>query len=134
MPGEELLDIRMQRCRRAAVLALVGEFDITGRPRFREEVARLAAQRPPLLILDLQGLTFIDARGLGALVHARTRAAAWSGRLLLVAATPRVRRVLRVAGLAETMPVYESVEEAIAAQVELEVGRPCRPPPVGAPR
>lgn len=131
MPDLGLLDIRTQRYNRAVVLALIGEFDFAGRPRFHEEFGRAAALRPRLLILDLHELTFIDARGFDALVTARTQAAAWSGRLLLAGASPRVCRLLEILRLADAMPVYGSVEEAIAAQSEPEPQR--RPPPVAAP-
>jgi anti-sigma B factor antagonist len=129
MSDDSLLDIRTQRYRQAVVLALIGEFDLTGRPRFHEEIARQAVLRPRLLILDLHELTFIDARGFDALATARTQAAAWSGRLLLAEATPRLRRLLRIVRLADAMPVYDSVQEAIAAQFEPEP-QP-QPPPVG---
>jgi anti-sigma B factor antagonist len=116
MADEELLDIRVRRSRHAVVLTLVGELDVLARPRLREEVARQIASRPPLLVLDLSGLTFIDAQGLGALATARRLAAECSGRLLIVGADPRLRSLLRITRLAAVLPVYGSVAEALAAQ------------------
>lgn len=126
MADEGFLEIRMQRHRQAVVLALAGELDLTGRGLLRAELARLAEQEPPLLVLDLGGLTFIDAGGLGALVAARKQLAAWSGRLLLAGASARVCRLLRIARLAESLPVHGSVEEAVAAAA-------LSPPPAPVP-
>ncbi|HTJ67718.1 MAG TPA: STAS domain-containing protein [Actinospica sp.] len=126
MTDEGLLDIRAHRHRHAVVLALVGELDLIGQVRLRAELARLAELEPPLLVLDLCGLRFVDAGGLGALVAARKQLAAWSGRLMLAGASARVCRLLRIVRLTESLPVHGSVEEAIAAAV-------LSPPPAPVP-
>ncbi len=49
--------------------------------------------------IDLSGVTFIDAAGLGCLVDHAARVSAFGAKASIVGATPRVRRVFDIAGL-----------------------------------
>ncbi|MFI6600470.1 STAS domain-containing protein [Nonomuraea sp. NPDC050536] len=76
------------------VITIVGELDIATRPELAACVDRaLAAHRGPLII-DLSGLTFIDAHGLGGLLALRDVAAlSFAGRPYALV------RILELAGL-----------------------------------
>jgi hypothetical protein len=54
---------------------------------------------PDHVTLDLRAVSAIDARGLGRLLRTRQRLGARGARLCVIAAAPRVARVLRLTGL-----------------------------------
>jgi anti-sigma B factor antagonist len=106
------------------VISLRGDLDVTGAPGVTSHLITAAAVYGSWVIVDLTGLDFIDAAGLGVLVRASARARRNGGELLLAAPQELVRRVLAAAGLMDVLPVYPSVEEAIRG---VEKGQPRLP-------
>jgi anti-sigma B factor antagonist len=88
------------------------------------------ACRPRLLLLDLASLCFCDARGLGAFVQIANRADAAGCRYGLVAPQPRVAKLLRIGGLNRRLPVFATMEDAVAGPTAIagpgrsEAGKP----------
>ena len=72
------------------------------------------ARRARLLLLDLTGLSFCDARGLGALVQIANHADAAGCRYGLIAPQPQVAKILRIGGLHRRMPVFATIDDALA--------------------
>ncbi len=78
------------------VVSLVGELDILGADRVRTALTAVSATT---LVADLSELTFIDARGVSALVDAEDEIRARGNELRIVGATGLVRRVFEICGL-----------------------------------
>jgi anti-sigma B factor antagonist len=98
------------------VLTVHGEVDVTTTPRVRAQLLSLLSEGPPRLIVDFEGVEFLDSSGLGALVAALKLARSRSGELRLVCGSQRsVRKVLEVTGLERVLDRYDSLEEAVAA-------------------
>jgi anti-anti-sigma factor len=93
------------------VVALRGEVDLANASDVGAELIAAAA-RAPLIIVDLAGLTFIDASGITALVRVRKRAQEAGGDLYLCAPQAQACRVLSVIRPADTFSVHTSVAEA----------------------
>ena len=73
-------------------------------------VARLAR----LVLLDLTGLSFCDARGLSAFVKIANQADAAGCGFGLIAPQPPVAKILRISGLDSRMPVFATTGDALA--------------------
>ena len=67
-----------------------------------------------LLLLDLTGLSFCDARGLSAFVRIANHADAAGCRFGLIAPRPPVAKILRISGLDSRMPVFAIIDVALA--------------------
>ena len=65
-----------------------------------------------LLLLDLSGLSFCDARGLSALVRIANDADAAGCRYGLIAPQPQVAKILRITGLGTRLRVFATIEQA----------------------
>lgn len=77
-----------------------GELDMASAPVFRERVEQaLDVHRTRRLILDLEGLTFIDSSGIGAILGRYRQLASQRGELRLVGISNRIRPVLEMSGL-----------------------------------
>lgn len=77
-----------------------GELDVASAPLFRERVEQaLDAHRTCRLILDLEGLTFIDSSGIGAILGRYRQLSSQRGELQLVGISDRIRPVLEMSGL-----------------------------------
>ena len=95
----------------AVRLALRGELDLEHAYTFDEELRRIEAARPPCVVLDLRGLTFLDSSGLARLLAANRRAKREGRKLLLVRGSTAVQRLMTITAVGQH---FETVSEVPA--------------------
>ncbi len=88
-------------------VALLGELDISSAPRVEEEIERLEAAKPAVLVLDLRGLAFMDSTGLRLVVGADARAREQGRRLAIVRGPDVVQRIFTVTLLDERLEMVD---------------------------
>jgi anti-sigma B factor antagonist len=93
------------------VAALRGELDVMDAEAVAAALTA-AADRGNVIVVDLAGLTFIDASGLAALVRAGRHARHMGGDLVLTAPQRQVRRVLALTRQAGAFSLHSDVAEA----------------------
>ncbi|MEU1756934.1 STAS domain-containing protein [Micromonospora matsumotoense] len=98
---------------RSPVISVGGELAYTTSGPLRAEVDRLLTDRPPVIVVDFSGLTFIDSTGLSVIVHA-WREGQRAGTLIRLRATPRfLATILDMTGvtglLARPVPAQPAV-------------------------
>jgi anti-sigma B factor antagonist len=77
-------------------------------------VRTLRAEPAAQLILDLEGVSFLDSAGVGALVQLFVHRRNLGQVFALTGLTKQSRAVIQVAGLSKLLPIYDTVEEALA--------------------
>lgn len=97
------------------VLTATGEIDVAAAPEFREQLVDLIEAGATELVVDLEGVDFIDSTGLGVLVGAVRRARSADGDVRLVCTNSRLLKVFDVTGLDEVFTIVDSVDDAVAA-------------------
>jgi stage II sporulation protein AA (anti-sigma F factor antagonist) len=97
------------------VIHIVGILDATTRQQFAGFLAKATEEHGPDMILDLADVTFMDSRALGLIVHHWQRSTTAGGRYALVGVRYQYSKVIWVTGLAERLPLYDTVDEALAA-------------------
>lgn len=115
-PGVQLEGIRISSQRRDgfAVIAVTGELDIVTSRRFDECLAE-ARQDDDHIIVDLSAVDFMDTGSLAVIVGHWKQLTAAGGTLALAGARYRYTKTLWITGLADRLPLYESVDAAVAA-------------------
>ncbi|MEV7416225.1 STAS domain-containing protein [Streptomyces sp. NPDC089919] len=98
----------------AAVCALAGDLDIETMEPAELALAALLGERPPVLVVALQGVGFCDSSGLNLLLRTRTSAAAAGTAFRLAEVPPTVMRVLELTGARSVFALHATVEEALA--------------------
>src|SRR6185312_9191399 len=88
-------------------VAIAGELDISTAQRLEDDLRRVEAERPAVLVLDLQGLSFMDSTGLRLLIMADSRAREDGRRLAIVKGNDMVQRVMRLTRLDERLDLVE---------------------------
>jgi anti-sigma B factor antagonist len=88
-------------------LILQGELDMETGPRLQEEVELAHAAAPPVLVLDLRGVTFFDSTGLQVLLDAEVRCRESGRELIVRAGAGEPRRVLELAGVTDRLNLEE---------------------------
>jgi anti-sigma B factor antagonist len=79
------------------VVRVFGEVDIVTAPVLQRHLESAIGSGRPTVVIDLAETTFLDARGVGALVNARKRVTAAGGRMVIRRPPALVRRVLELA-------------------------------------
>ena len=97
---------------RIRVLTLSGELDLPTERRLRADLSEIAGDRSRELVIDLRGVTFIDSSGLAVLVHTQQQLERQGRALGCVVRGGPVERLLEDTGLANTLPVFDSLEAA----------------------
>src|ERR687883_743164 len=97
------------------VVAVGGEIDVYTAPKLRERLVELINSGHYDLVIDLEGVDFLDSTGLGVLVGALKRVRSHQGSLRLVCTQERLLKIFRITGLAKVFPIYDSVDAASRA-------------------
>jgi anti-anti-sigma factor len=82
-----------------SVLRLQGELDVCNRDCLRRAITHALDGHPPILVMDLSGLSFTDCAGVSVLVWAHKRLAGRGHELVITGERPVVRRLLHLTGL-----------------------------------
>ena len=91
----------------SAAVVLDGELDIASCPAVRRSLMAAISGGDVHLAVDMSGVTFIDAAGIGVLVAAANRARQAGGGLSLLAPSRQVRRVLDLLHLDAILPAAQ---------------------------
>lgn len=84
-------------------------------PQLKGKVAGLVDRDRVRLILDLEGVNFMDSAGLGVLITARAGAIEREGSLAIVCTRHPVLRILEVTGMDKVFEVFPTLPDAVAA-------------------
>ncbi|MFB9726359.1 STAS domain-containing protein [Haloechinothrix salitolerans] len=96
----------------AVVVRVTGEIDLLTAPRVEETIMPLIRQQPPVLVVDLSGVTFLASAGLKLLVAAQ-QASREGTRIRVVADDQHTFRPIEMTGLTESIAVYGTVADAL---------------------
>ena len=106
----------------ASVVASVrGELDVVSSQRFDDCLSEAAAASDRV-ILDLSGVDFMDTTALAVIVGHWRRQVAAGGLFFLAGARYRYIKALWITGLADRLPMYDTVDEALPPPPEPEPG------------
>jgi anti-sigma B factor antagonist len=96
------------------VVSLYGEVDVATTPDLRELLVQLVSNGARMLVLDLDGVDFIDSTGLGTIISVLKRTRTHGGDLRLVCTQARITRLFEITGLDKAVPLLPSLDLAVA--------------------
>ena len=108
------LRFSMQTHGASVVVSVQGELDITSSQRLDDRLAEAAAASDQV-ILDMSAVDFMDTTALAVIVTHWRRQAEEGGVFLLAGARYRYTKALWITGLADRLPMYDTVDDALAA-------------------
>lgn len=91
----------------------MGEVDLATARAFERTLLDVAEDGTREVIVDLTGCSFLDSRGLGALVAARARLERSNRQMALVLSNPNVMRIFKITHFDDRFNMYPSVAAAV---------------------
>ena len=111
--GHKPLEMEVTQQAGAAVVRITGSVSISDAERLQEQLERLAADRVPVIVLDLERMDFICSLGLGAIICGHLRCRHHQGKIRLVNPSAQVRELLETTRLTKLFTVFETLEQAL---------------------
>jgi anti-sigma B factor antagonist len=101
------LSIQRRDDDRGVVLALFGELDVVSAPTLEQTLSEVLEQPHARVMLDLNGLRFVDSAGVSVLIKAKQRAETHGRILVLRRPTEQLERVFALVGLADWLEIED---------------------------
>jgi anti-sigma B factor antagonist len=87
------------------VLTVTGDINMMTSPRMRAALMQAASEQPQRLVVDLEGVTYIDSSGIATLVEALQRARRQGRQLVLRGLRESIKAVFQLARLDEVFTI-----------------------------
>ncbi len=97
----------------ASVTRLSGKLSLE---TVNEFITTMRPEAAPYLVLDMSGLSFLDSAGVGALVSLFVSRRNHGKTMALAGLTQQGVAVMQVSGLMKLIPIFPSVDEALASK------------------
>ncbi|GAA3426243.1 STAS domain-containing protein [Streptosporangium sandarakinum] len=97
------------------VIRVTGLLDATTRDQFADYLSAEFDEHGPDMALDLAGVTFMDSRALGLIVHHWQLSTGAGGKFALIGVEYAKTKVMWITGLAQRLPLYDTIDDALAA-------------------
>ena len=129
MPAIGPSTMRFRECRHddSCVFHLEGEIDLHYAPPLRALFEAKAKAQCRALVVDLNGVSFIDSTGIAILIEYLRDAAEFDGQFCVAAPTEHVRTVFEIVQLEKALPIFDTVDAAVAAIRSGSLPRPAQP-------
>ena len=98
----------------SVVVSVVGELDVVSKQQFDDCLSEAATQSDRV-VLDMSRVDFMDTTALAVVVGHWRRMVAEGGTFRLAGARYRYTKALWITGLADRLPMYDTVGEAVSA-------------------
>ena len=92
------------------IVSVRGDFDLQVAERVVAELEKVEASEPPLLVIDLSRLSFMDSSGMGVIAAAQARAVEGGRRLVLVRPPYSVRRAFELSGFEDVVTIVDDLD------------------------
>jgi anti-sigma B factor antagonist len=100
-----------------AIVSASGVVDLLTAPQFEGALRAALAKKPRAVVVDLTEVEFLASAGMGVLVAAHDEASPGTW-LCIVAEGPATSRPLKLVGIADIVPLYATLDEALASLSE----------------
>ncbi|MFI8189134.1 STAS domain-containing protein [Streptomyces sp. NPDC085946] len=97
-----------------ALLKVEGYLDVDTATEFQHHLANQLHHGRRHFLLDLTAVPFMDSSGMNIILRVYQEARELPGSVHIISPTPAVQRILDLTGVSITVPISQSVEEALA--------------------
>lgn len=107
------LSLRTREAGGRTVVVVGGEIDVYTAPKLRDKISELVAEGHHDLLIDMEGVDFLDSTGLGVLVGGLKKVRAEDGSMELICSQDRLLKIFRITGLAKVFTIHDDEASAL---------------------
>ncbi|MDZ7316620.1 MAG: STAS domain-containing protein [candidate division KSB1 bacterium] len=108
------LNIQTKMQSGAAIVHIEGEVDMFSSPEARRAIMELIRKKTPKIIVELEGVPYMDSSGLAVLIEGLRQCGEYGGSLAVAGVRDNVREVFELTRLDRVFKIYQNVEAALA--------------------
>ena len=106
------LDITTERNEATCRITVNGEVDVYTSPALKSRIVEAVDDGCVDLVIDLEGVGFIDSSGLGVLVSGLRRVKEQNGSMRIICTKEGTLKIFRITGLDKVFPIFSNSDEA----------------------
>jgi anti-sigma B factor antagonist len=109
------LQIAARHLDKITIFDISGDIDLATSPELRKALLReLRDLKIPRVVLNLEGVRYIDSSGVASLVEGLKASRDVGSRLVLFGVNSTIREVLQISRLLKIFEIYENEEQSVA--------------------
>ncbi|MFM9693840.1 STAS domain-containing protein [Streptomyces europaeiscabiei] len=113
------LSVSVQMIGDITLIKVSGEVDVYSVGKLKSALSDCLNHGRHQLVLDIDGIEFLDSTGLGPMMGALAAARRRGGFMLLVCSTEKILKIFRLTGLWKVVPIHASLDDALTAVEDL---------------
>ncbi|MBN1999401.1 STAS domain-containing protein [candidate division KSB1 bacterium] len=106
------LEVKTITDEETAFITISGEVDLYSSPRVREQILAVTKKKMPLIVINLEMVTYMDSSGVATLIEGLQLCNKYKGRFILVGLKDNVREVFELSRLDRIFQIRETFERA----------------------
>ena len=110
-----MLKIQTKTKNNAVIIEIEGDVDLYSSPQVRKTIIDQIHKRKTALLVNLEGVTYMDSSGVATLVEGLQRIKEYSGKLCIYNLQGPVRDVFELSRLDKVFNIFENESEALKA-------------------
>jgi anti-sigma B factor antagonist len=107
------LQVKVSQENDFAVIAVTGDVDLYSSPEMRKAIADVCKKKVPLVVVNLEGVEYMDSSGVATLVEGLRLTGKYNGAFRLAGLKTAVREVFELARLDRIFSIFENEEKAL---------------------
>lgn len=108
------MEISTNKEQKCLVVSVSGRMDAVSSPDFEKELDAWLEKGETLMIVDCGNLEYISSSGLRSVLTIAKKLKARNGKILLTSLTSVVKEVFEISGFSAIIPIYDSLQDAVA--------------------
>ncbi|MEA3328345.1 MAG: STAS domain-containing protein [Candidatus Omnitrophota bacterium] len=108
------MEVKIRQKGNVKIVDIKGELDLYSSPSIRKEFDGLIKKKEKSILINLEGLTYIDSSGLATFIEALQKVSKYKGNLKLAGLRKSIKNVFEVARLDNVFSIFDN--EAGAAK------------------
>ena len=112
---DDMLEVKTHRQGEIGIVTAIGEVDMSTTKPLREAVREIVAEGAVHLILDFQGVDYMDSSGMSIIMTAKRLAEDQNGKVVLIIQPKGAGHALELVKVYHMVNMAESLEDALKA-------------------
>ncbi len=106
------LEIRTEKNDQSVLLHIKGEVDLYSSPQLRKEMMEQIKKKAPLILINLEGVRYMDSSGVATLIEGLQHCKKYKGRFALFGLQENVKEVFELTRLDKIFEIHKDRESA----------------------